>query len=197
MHYLLKYRSDHVLILPKNNPLPTLYCLQHLSMSSRFSENCPLPPPTSCLQCTHLSHWMTQFLEGIMHTHDSLPPGSHWFLSLQCSSTNPPLIPLHHKLIFCIWWVPIHHHPSRLRSTVPSSVRPFWTPHLELISPSSDPCMFLTHLLEPFLLSSLYFNYLQTFILTQQTFTEDSLYARHWGQRGEHDKFPATWDLTV
>lgn len=71
----------------------------------------------------------------------------------------------------------------RLRSNAPFSVRPFWTSHLELISPSSDPCMFLTHLLEPFLLSALYFNDLQTFILTHQTFTEDSLYARHWGQR--------------
>lgn len=59
------------------------------------------------------------------------------------------------------------------------SIRPFWASHLELISPSSDPCMFFIHVLEPFLLSALYFNDLSTFILTQQRFTENSLYVRY------------------
>ena len=101
-------RSGHILTVlkktkNKKTPSPTLYCLQPFSMW-RFLENCPLPPSSSSLQCTHWSYWMTQFLEGIVCTQDSLLC-SHWFLSLECSFNNPIS---HHKFVFCTWWIPIY-----------------------------------------------------------------------------------------
>lgn len=67
----------------------------------------------------------------------------------QPSSQFPPLMTslfsVSGEFLFIPCW-------SRLKVTATSSVRPFWIPHLVLLSPFSDPCLFLIQLLKPILL---------------------------------------------
>lgn len=126
--------------------------------------------------CSWLPPLLTLISQPGMFFHNTLPPSQTHFLYLVNSYS--PL-------------------PFKTQINCPLFCKAFLDASFGVNLPLSDPCMFLKYLLECFFFSALYFNYLQTFILTQQTFTEDSLYARRWGQRDEHDKFPAMWEPMV